>query len=907
MWGVFHTYLPPSFRYNSSMTKPRTIYIIDGAGYYYRAYFAIKQFLSNSKGVPTNAVYGFTLMLRRIIKEQNPGYLVMAFDSKEKTFRHKRYANYKANRPDMPEDLAEQLPYIDRLVEALKIPVVKEAGWEADDLIGAVAKEATEKGYEVVIVTADKDLMQLVGKNVTIYDSMKEKTIGPEEVVEKFGVGPELVADVLGLMGDSSDNIPGVPGVGAKTATALVQKFGDVEAVLAAAPGMTKKKLRENLIKFADQARLSRELATIACDAPINFDPDAWKVAGPDMEKLEALYSELEFTTFLKELASDKPRPKRNYITILDETALAASIEEMRAAKRFAVDTETDNINPVWARLVGISLCAKEGAAYYIPLRHDYDGVPSQVPVKKALKMLRPLLEDLSIEKFGHNIKYDMIVFASEGTYINGYRDTMVASYLIDPSMRHGLSALSERRLGETMIEYKEVCGTGQKEITFDKVAVDVATEYAAEDADMTFRLSQLLMPEVEAAGMTTLMDEIETPLIGVLATMERNGVLVDKDQLKTLSVTIGGEIDELTAKIHESAGEEFNLNSPKQLGVILFEKLKLPGAKRTKIGYSTSMDKLEELSEVHELPRLMLEYRQLAKLKNTYIDALPKMINPDTGRIHTSFNQTVTATGRLSSSDPNLQNIPIRTETGRKIREAFIAKEGFVIISADYSQIELRLLAHFAKEGGLTEAFLNGEDVHARTASEIFDVDIAFVTSDMRRVAKTVNFGVIYGQTAFGLANELKISRADAGRYIDNYFKRYPGIEKFVERTVAQAKMDGFVTTLAGRKRYLPDINAKNRQARQFAERNAVNSPMQGSAADLIKIAMINIDQRLTKERLKTKMTLQVHDELVFEAPLSEKERICTLVKKEMENARSLSVPLVVDINSGANWNEAH
>ena len=891
------------------MTKRKTIYVIDGAGYYYRAYFAIRQFLSNTKGIPTNAVYGFSLMLKRILKEQNPDYLVMTFDSKEKTFRHEQYADYKANRPDMPEDLAEQLPYIDRLVDALKIPVEKEAGWEADDLIGSIVKKARENGYDVVIVTSDKDLMQLVEDGVSIYDSMKEKMIGKDEVIEKFGVDPERVADILGLMGDTSDNIPGVPGVGAKTATALVKEFGDMEGVLTAADGMKKKRLRENLIEFADQARLSKELATIAVDAPITFDPDSWKVSTPDTEKLAALYSELEFTTLLKELAGDQPKKARNYKTILDEKTLNAAIAEMRSSKSFAVDTETTALNPVWAKLVGVSLCAKEGDAYYLPLRHDYENAPNQIPMGQALKLLKPLLEDESVEKLGHNIKYDIIVFASEGIAVKNYRDTMIASYLIDPASRHGLSALTQKRIGETMIEYKEVCGTGQKEITFDKVEIDTATQYAAEDADMTWRLAQILFPEVNVRPGMRGADgnDIETPLIDVLATVEKNGVLVDKNQLGELSSILGGEIESLTAKITELAGEEFNLNSPKQLGEILFEKLKLPGAKKTKTGYSTSQDKLEELVQIHDLPKLMLEYRQMAKLKNTYVDALPKMINPDTGRIHTSFNQTVAATGRLSSSDPNLQNIPVRTETGRKIREAFVAPKDYKIVSADYSQIELRLLAHFAEEKGLIKAFNEGEDIHKTTASEIFDVTPALVTTDMRRVAKTVNFGVIYGQTAFGLSNELKISRADAKRYIDNYFKRYPGISAFIEKTVAQAKKDGFVTTLAGRKRFLPDINAKNRQIRQFAERNAVNTPMQGSAADLIKMAMITIDRRLSEEGFTSKMILQVHDELVFETEKTEVESLSKMVREEMEGVYALLVPLVVDINSGLNWNEAH
>lgn len=888
--------------------KKPVLYIIDGAGYYYRAYFAIRQRLVTSKGLPTNAVYGFALMLRKILREREPGYAVMAFDSKEKTFRHDMYEDYKAHRPQMPDDLSLQIPYIDKLIEANNLATLRVPGWEADDLIGALAKKAVDEGFEIVIVTSDKDMMQLVRPGVTLYDSLKDKTIGPDEVVEKFGVPPEKVADVLGLMGDSSDNIPGVPGVGEKTAKALVAEYGGVEDVLEAAEDISRKKLRENLIEYAEQTRLSKQLATIAEDAPVDLDVESWRVQQPDSDKLRELFSELEFTTLLKELEPAASAVERNYVTVLDEDALDAMIDELAKSAGFAFDTETTSTDPMLARLVGMSFCAGEGGAYYLPLRHEYEGAPDQLPMEFVGPKVKKLLENEKIPKYGQNIKYDLVVMAREGMRINpiGF-DTMIASYLLNPAGRHSLSQIALERLGETMIEYKDICGSGAKQITFDKVEVDKAAEYSAEDADITYRLTKKLWPDVEKEGLSKLMTDVELPLIDTLADMEMNGVLVDSKALAELSVLVGDDMKYLEEQVYKDAGTEFNINSPKQLGEVLFEKMKLPGAKKTKTGYSTDQRVLEDLAAFTPMAARVLEYRQLSKLKGTYIDALPKMINPETGRIHTSFNQTIAATGRLSSSNPNLQNIPIRTETGRKIRQAFIAPEGSRIISADYSQVELRLLAHFSKEKDLIEAFRKGEDIHTRTAAEIFSVNPEFVTSDMRRVAKTVNFGVIYGQTAFGLARELKIPRGEAQRYIDNYFRRYPGIKTYIKEVIAETRKKGFVTTIMGRKRYLPDIKASDRQARQFAERNAVNTPMQGSAADIIKVAMISIHDKLKDEGYKSRMILQVHDELVFEAPEKEAGKLKKMVKKEMEGVVDISIPLLVDVKEGENWDEAH
>lgn len=890
------------------MNQKPVIHIIDGAGYYFRAYFAIRQRLATKSGLPTNAVYGYSLMLKKIIKDMSPQHLLIAFDSREKTFRHELYADYKAHRPEMPEDLAVQLPYIDRLINALNIPTTRLPGWEADDLIGSIASSAVKNGYDVVIVSSDKDMLQLVQPGVIVFDPMKDKTYKRDEVVEKFGAPPELVADVLGLMGDSSDNIPGVPGVGEKTAMALVKEYGDIEHVIAAAGKMEKKKLSGNLVEYADQARLSKTLATIATDAPVEFTPDNWRIRPADEEKLRTLFTELEFTSLLKELAPAKSDVPRNYTAILDEAGFEALLTELENSGGFAVDTETTSPEPMRATLVGISFCAGAGKAYYIPLRHDYEGAPEQIRIENVIPRISGLLENEKIPKYGHNIKYDMIVLAGEGARVFPVgMDTMIASYLLDPGGAHGLSKVAMDRLGEKMTEYSELCGSGVKQITFDKVPIPSAADYSSADADMTLRLANLFTPELEALGLKKLMDEVETPLIYVLARMEMNGVMVDPDALAELSAIIGGNIQIYEKAIRDIAGDDFNPNSPKQLGELLFDKLQLPGGKKTKTGYSTDQDSLESLADMHPLPRLIVEYRQLSRLKSTYADSLPRLINPRTGRIHTSFNQTVTATGRLSSSDPNLQNIPIRTELGRKIRCAFTAPASCVIVSADYSQIELRLLAHFSAEERLVEAFRDGEDIHSRTAAELFGVSAGLVTRDMRRVAKTVNFGVIYGQTPYGLSRELKIPQGEAKRYIENYFRKYPAIRRYMDGVIESARKCGYVTTILGRRRSLPDLNAKNAAIRNFAERNAVNTPMQGSAADLIKMAMIRIHKRLETERFAAKMILQVHDELVFESPENESAALSAMVKEEMEGVYQLSVPLVVDVKTGKNWDEAH
>jgi DNA polymerase-1 len=890
------------------MNEKPLLCLIDGAGYYFRAYYAINQHLSNSKGQPTNAVFGFAKMLPKILREQHPDYALMVFDSKEKTFRHDMYELYKANRAKMPEDLVSQLPYIDKICHAHNVPIARVPGYEADDIIGGIASKAVAAGYEVVIATSDKDLMQLVMPGVTLYDGMKEVLIGPEQVLEKFGVEPSLVTDVLGLMGDSSDNIPGVPGVGEKTAKALVQEMGSLENILRNVESLGKKKLKENLIKFADQARLSKELATIVKDAPLQFEPKKWEVSGPNTNALREIYLELEFNAMLKELSSDKPKINRSYILVNNIKSFNAMITKLESSRGFAIDTETTSLHPTRARLVGISFSCKEGEGYYLPIRHKCTNSSPQLDIEEIRPAINRILESQKIEKYGQNIKYDIIVLAGEGFLINSVSfDTMIASYLINPTAKHGLSSLAIEYLGEEMIEYEEICGKGAKQIRFDEVEIEAALDYAAEDADITYRLVKLMRTGIEKQKMEKLMYEVEIPLMTILADMEIAGVAIDSKMLDVMGGEIEGELKDIESKIFGLANEEFNISSPKQLGTILFDKLKLSGGKKTKTGYSTSLDVLEGLAAAHPLPELVLEYRHLAKLKNTYIDALPKMVNEKTGRIHSSFNQTVAATGRLSSSDPNLQNIPIRTSTGAKIRKAFVAPAGHKLVSADYSQIELRLLAQLSGEPALLEAFRNNEDIHSITAAEISGVPQSLVSEDMRRMAKTVNFGIIYGQTAFGLARELKISMADAQLYIDNYFARYPGIKKYFAKIITEAKRDGFVVTLLGRKRYLPDINAKTRQLRQFAERNAVNSPIQGSAADLIKLAMISISKRISNEQFKSRMVLQVHDELVFEVPDAEVDLLKKMVVEEMEGVCKLDVPLVVSAKVGENWLEAH
>ncbi|MBT3510205.1 MAG: DNA polymerase I [Nitrospina sp.] len=896
------------------MTKPKSLYLIDGSSYIFRAYYGIRQFLSTSKGFPTNALYGFINMLQKVVRDEKPDYLAVAFDSKEKTFRHQMYADYKANREAPPEDLAKQFPFFEPLVQAFNIHSVRVPGFEADDIMGTLAKRGVEKGLQVVIVSGDKDMMQLVGSEIRMLDTMKNKWFGIEEVKEKFGVTPERVIDVMGLMGDSSDHIPGVKGVGPKTASELIAKFGSINELYERIDEVEKKKLKEKLVQDKEMALLSRQLVTIDTSMKLEFDLKNLELKPSNNAELKKLFSDFEFSSMLGELEDnsepvmESPVINKQYEAILTEDDFERWIKKLQKSKIFALDLETTSLRPVRAQVVGISFSYEAGVACYIPLTHRYLGVPDQLQLDWVLNKLKPLLEDPKIKKVGQNIKYDLIVLRNEGISLQGVSfDTMLASYILNPSgRRHNMDDLAQDYLGHTTIKYKDVVGTASKEIGFDEVDIERATNYAAEDADITWRLYEKLKPLLQADDLK-IFEELEVPLLEVLAEMEIHGMKLDKDHLQNLSKLIQKKIEDYVKKIYSSAGEEFNINSPKQLSVILFEKLGLTVIKKTKSGFSTDVSVLEQLAEEHDLPELILSYRQLGKLKSTYVDALQEEIFSKTGRVHTSFNQTVAATGRLSSSNPNLQNIPIRTEMGREIRKAFIAEGNNHLLSADYSQVELRILAHLSDDEALVEAFQLGEDIHTRTAMEIFGTSEDRLDAEARRMAKAVNFGIVYGLSAFGLSRQLKIFPKDAKKFIDQYFALYKKVKIYMDETVAQATEVGYTLTMLNRKRYLPDLKSKNRQVREAAGRVAINSPVQGSAADLIKLAMIQLAGKIREKKLKSRMILQVHDELVFECPEEEKQEIQALVKKEMEEVVPLKVPLVVDMGWGENWNTAH
>ncbi|MDX2479679.1 MAG: DNA polymerase I [Desulfuromusa sp.] len=890
--------------------KNERVYLIDGSSYIYRAYYAIRH-LSNSKGEATNAVYGFTNMLLTLLREEQPDRVAVIFDAKGPTFRKKLYPEYKANRSAMPEDLVPQVPVIKAMVRAFNLPALELSGYEADDIIATLAKRYAAQGLDITVVTGDKDLMQIVGERVRLLDTMKGKVSGRDEVIERFGVPPEQVLEILGLAGDSSDNIPGVPGIGEKTASSLIQEFGSIENLLANIDQVKGKKRQENLREFADQARLSRTLADLIYDLEIDVNLDELTLVDPDRDALEVLFKQLEFHKLLQKFTGQTLKNSKDgdYLVVLTEAELDRMIEQLRTNRRFALDTETTSLVAVQAGLVGLSFALQPSHGWYVPVGHSYLGVPQQLPQELVLEKLRPLLEDSRYKKIGQNIKYDALVLRNAGIELAGIDiDTMVLSYVTHPqSKSHGLDALAAEHLNHQMIPYAEMTGRGKKQICFSEVEVEKAVRYAAEDADMTWRLAEKLLPQLPAGDAEKLFREVEMPLVNVLIRMEWRGIRIDADFLGELSGQLGEKLVILEGVIHGLAGGPFNINSPKQLGEVLFEKLGLPKGKKTKTGWSTNVDVLSSLADEHAITAKILDYRSVSKLKSTYTDALPKLLNPATGRLHTSFNQAVTATGRLSSSDPNLQNIPIRTAEGRRIREAFIPEDGWVLLSADYSQVELRVMAHMADVPALKESFVAGEDIHKRTASEIFNVFPEMVTDEMRRQAKTINFGVLYGMGAVSLAKDLGIGRAEAQQFIDHYFERYPAILKYLEDKKAEARENQYVTTLLGRRCAIPEITSTNGAVRSYAERNAINYPIQGSAADIIKVAMVNIDRRLCTEQLQTQMLLQVHDELVFEVPEEELEHVRELIRVEMETAVSLDVPLKVDIGTGRNWAEAH
>jgi len=879
----------------------RRLFLIDGNSFCYRAYYAIRS-LSNSKGQPTNAVYGFVTMLNKIVKENKPDMLALAFDLKGPTFRHKKYEEYKIHRKPMPDDLVSQIPYIKEVVAAYNIPIYEVQGYEADDVLATLAKKAEEHDIETFIVTGDKDALQLVGSHIKVYSPHKEGFVyDAKRVKETYGVEPEHMIDIMSLMGDATDNIPGVKGIGEKTAVELIGEFGSLDNLLKNIDKIKSESRKKMLKDNIEMARLSRELAILDTDVPMKIDFKELELKEPDQPRLMELFKELEFKSLLKDVT---PRDKLDstYELVDSDKKFADLVSKLKELKEFAFDFETTSEDPMLAEPVGVSFSWKIGEAHYCPM-NKYLGR------KEVLKALKGVFEDDKIKKIGQNIKYEYVVLANHGIELKGIVfDTMVASYLLNPSkLNHNLEDISLEYLNHKLTTpIEELLGKGKHAITMDKVDVDKVCQYCCEDSDVTLRLKKILEKELSSKGLDSLFYDVEIPLIEVLAIMETNGVAIDKDYLGDLSKEMEGKLDRLTKHIYKIAGEEFNINSPKQLSKILFEKLKLPVVKKTKTGISTNEEVLLKLAPAHELPQSLLEYRELAKLKSTYVDSLPELINPKTGKVHTSFNQTVTATGRLSSSEPNLQNIPIKTEEGRKIRRAFIASsKGSLLLSADYSQIELRILAHLSGDRVLIAAFREGRDIHAFTASLVFGIEEKDVTSDMRNMAKTVNFGIVYGMSPYGLSQSLKIDVDKAKNFIDAYFERYPDVRKYLEGLVAEAREKGFVTTLLGRRRYIPEINSADMRMRQFAERTALNTPIQGSAADVIKVAMIAINDRLLKNKSGAKMTLQVHDELVFDVPGEELHDVCKIVKDGMEKIIKLEVPVEAHVEAGKNWLE--
>ena len=892
------------------MDNKKTIYLIDGSAYIYRAYHAIRG-LSNSKGLPTNAVFGFTRILLKLMEDRAPEYVAMCLDAKGPTFRHTLYDQYKATRPPMPEDLVVQLPYIKKVIEGFNMPVVELPGYEADDIIGTLAQKAQEAGFSVVMVTGDKDFIQLVTDRAVVWDPMKDKTTDEKTIRDTMGIAPRQMIDVMGLSGDTSDNIPGVPGIGPKTALSLIQTFGSIDSLYEQVHTITKAKQRENLIRHRDQAILSKKLVVIDTGSPVTAALEDFRLKEPDNQSLFELFKTMEFKQLQQAYQKQSDLSRKKYQAVIEMDLLIDLVKTLETVQQMAIDTETTSKHPTEARLLGVSVSIKPDEAFYIPFGHDYLGAPKQIPLIEGLNVLKPVLENPDIKKVGQNIKYDWIVLERHGVKLAGVEfDTMLASYLLNPTKRaHNLDQIALDFLDHKTITYQEVTGKGKNADDFSKVPLEKAVPYACEDADITLMAQKILRPRLEADGLLDLLERVEMPLVGVLKRMEMKGISVDIPKLHRLSESFKDQLDRIEEDIYGLAGETFNIMSSQQLGRILFEKLDLPVQKKTrkKTGYSTDVEVLTALAPRHDLPAFVLRHRSLAKLKSTYADALLSLVHPETGRIHTSYNQTVTATGRLSSSDPNLQNIPVRTEEGRQIRSAFIPREGWLLVSADYSQIELRILAHYSGDEILMRAFEDDEDIHTRTASEVFQIDPGVISAELRRQAKAINFGIIYGMSAYGLSKQLQIGQKMAKTYIDNYFSRYKGVKNFMDRAVEDTRKTSRTSTLLGRIRLLPDINSANMNVRQFAERTAINTPIQGSAADLIKVAMIDVDEAFEKKGLKSAMLLSVHDELVFEVPPDELEAVKQLLKEIMEGIWELKVPLKVNVDCGNNWADAH
>ena len=927
---------------------PNPLVLVDGSSYLYRAFHAFPP-LTNSAGEPTGAMYGVLNMLKSLISQVQPSHIAVVFDAKGKTFRDEMFEQYKSHRPPMPDDLRKQIQPLHDIIRALGIPLLVIEGVEADDVIGTLAVAASKANQKVLISTGDKDMAQLVDDNIMLINTMNNTLLDREAVIEKYGIPPELIIDYLALMGDSADNIPGVAGVGEKTALGLLQGIGSMAEIYANLDKVAKlpirgaKKLGDKLLAEKEMADLSYRLATIKTDVALDITPEQLTLGASNNDQLTEYFGRYEFKRWLNEVMngadsitnnneqptkinhyqatpalaqdnSDEALPaiqidRSRYETLLTEADLNRWVEKLKQAKLFALDTETDNLDYMAANLVGISFALENGEAAYLPLQLDYLGAPKTLEKTTALTLLKPVLENPTIQKVGQNFKYDLTIFARNGIDVQGVAfDTMLESYVLNSTGRHNMDDLAKRYLGHQTISFEEIAGKGKNQLTFNQIPLEKAAEYAAEDADVTMKLQQVLWEKLsKEPTLEKLFKEMELPLLGVLSRMERRGVLIDSDALFLQSNEIANRLSELEEQAYVLAGQPFNLASTKQLQEILFDKLGLPVIQKTPKGApSTNEEVLEELAFSHELPKVLVEHRGLSKLKSTYTDKLPQMVNPQTGRVHTSYHQAVTATGRLSSSDPNLQNIPIRNEEGRRIRQAFIAREGFTVVAADYSQIELRIMAHLSQDQGLINAFTQGKDIHRSTAAEIFGVALDEVTSEQRRNAKAINFGLIYGMSAFGLSRQLGIGRADAQSYMDLYFKRYPGVQTFMHDIREKAKAQGYVETLFGRRLYLPDINSSNGMRRKAAERVAINAPMQGTAADIIKRAMIQLDQKLQNDP-DIAMIMQVHDELVFEVRSEKVAFYSELIKTQMESAADLVVPLIVEVGQGTNWDEAH
>ncbi len=909
-----------------------TMVLVDGSYYLFRAYHAIRD-LTNAEGEPTNAIYGVINMMQKHLTEGGPDYFAIIFDAKGKTFRNDLYADYKANRPPMPDDLVCQIQPLHDLIRAMGVPLLMIDGVEADDVIATLSRQAASKGIKTVVSTGDKDLAQMVNDRIHLINTMSDVYLDPAGVEEKFGVQPEQIIDYLSLMGDTADNVPGVPKVGPKTAVKWLNQYGSLDEVIAHADEI-KGKVGENLREFMPQLPLSRELVTLKYDVELDFTPEQLVISAPDNSALKEMYKRWNFRSWLSQLEEDseemsvdnKPETSKItttatssseakadpvYETILSTAQLDQWLSKLEKAALISIDTETTSLDYMQAEIVGVSFAVDENHAAYVPLQHDYAGAPEQLPLTSTLEKLKPLLENEDIKKVGQNLKYDLEVFANYDITLRGIEhDTMLASYVVNSiASRHDMDTLALNYLNIETIHYEDVAGKGAKQIPFNQVSIEVAAPYAAEDADIVLKLHRVLSSDLEEhIQLKQVYNNIEIPLLTVLARIERNGVVIDSDMLMQQAHDLTRRMQEIEIEAHNLAGETFNISSPKQIQTILYEKMELPILAKTPKGQpSTAESVLQELAEDYKLPQLILDYRSMSKLCSTYTDKLPQMVNPKTGRVHTSYHQAVAATGRLSSSNPNLQNIPIRTPEGRKIRQAFIAPAGYTMVAADYSQIELRIMAHLSGDKGLLDAFAKGLDIHKTTAAEVFSVAIDEVDNDQRRAAKAINFGLIYGMSAFGLAKQLGVSRTEAQQYVELYFSRYPGVKIFMDNTREKAKEDGFVETVYQRRLYLPEINARNAARRQYAERTAINAPMQGTAADIIKLAMINIDNWLQESTIDAIMIMQVHDELVFEVANNELEPFIDEINARMSKNELLSVPLEVDIGYGNNWDEAH